>query len=122
MKIHPFHAAAKILLLILAIVSTVSPCFAQPPALTFSQIMIPTSYDRCNPHLTAAFGEVGYTVEQSGVGWVMAIKGNNRAVMICGSGDNKENTQLTVVISGPPGKVADDKNRLLAEMQSRSRR
>jgi len=123
MKLMTPITVAKALLLILAgtiaVSSLASPCLAQP-AISFIQIMIPSSLDKCVPHMTAAFGEVGYAVEQSGDRWATAVKGNTRAAMVCGLGDGKNSTQLTIFVAGP--NPDDDKNRLQVEMQRRFRR
>jgi len=125
MKNPVLNTTFKTLWLILAATtagsSLVSPCMAEAPPVSFSQIMIPVAYDECIPHLTAAFGEKGYAVEQSGDRWSMAIKGSNRAVMVCGISEGKKETQLTIFVAGP-GNIDDDKNGLQAEMQRRFRR
>ena len=125
MKNSVLNTTVKTLLLILAATSAgsslISPCMAQAPQVSFSQLMIPVAYDKCIPHLTAAFGEKGYAVEQSGDRWSMAIKGSNRAVMICGISEGKSETQLTIFVTGP-GNVDDDKNGIQAEMERRFRR
>src|SRR5271157_954429 len=119
MKRPTLNTLAKTLLLIfvatLTISSLASPCFAQP-AIAFSQIMIPSEYNRCNSHIVAVFGEFGYAVQQSGDGWALAFKGNNSAVMVCGLGQGR-NTQLTIFVAGQ--NPDEDKNRLQAQMQRR---
>ncbi|MGD0872145.1 MAG: hypothetical protein ABSB88_21565 [Bryobacteraceae bacterium] len=123
MKTMTLNTMAKALLLILVgtltVSSLASPCFAQAPAVTFSQIMIPAPYDRCTSHITAAFGEYGYAVQQSGDGWALAFKGNHSAVMVCGLMQGR-NTQLTIFVAGP--NPDEEKNRLQAEMQRRFHR
>jgi hypothetical protein len=46
-----------------------------------------------------AFGEYGYAVDQSGDRWATAVKGDNRAVTVCGLGQGRS-TQLTVFVAG----------------------
>ena len=124
MKMMMLNTVAKASLLILVgtltVLSLASPCLAQAPSVTFSQIMIPASSDRCNLHITEAFGERGYAIEQSGDGWALAVKGNSRAIMVCGLGLGRNSTQLTIFVAGP--NPDEDKNYLQAEMQRRFRR
>lgn len=125
MKIATCGNSVKICLILLTVTLAISgltaPCFAQAPAVTFSQIMIPESFERCGPHLTQAFGEVGYAIEQSGNGWSMAVKARNRAIMVCGNGEGRNSTQLTIFVAGPDN-IDEEKNRLQVEMQRRFRR
>jgi hypothetical protein len=123
MKLMTLNTVAKVLLLILAGTLTISglasPCFAQSPPVTFSQIMIPSPYNRCNSHITAVFGDFGYAVQQSGDGWGLAVKGANAAIIVCGLEQNHQ-TQMTIFVAGPNSD--DEKNRLQAQMQRRFRR
>jgi hypothetical protein len=119
MKIPTLKAVAKALLPILiatlALSSLATPCLAQP-AVAFSQIMIPVALDRCIPHMTAAYGEFGYAIDQTGDRWVTATKGGNRAVMVCGISQGRS-TQLTIFVAGPDS--SNDSDRLQAVMQRR---
>ena len=64
-------------------------------------------------------GADGYAVEQSGDRWASAVKGNNRAIMVCGLNQGRS-TQLSIFVAGE--NPEEDKNRLQAEMQRRFRR